>query len=52
VVSPIEFDADGVRGYVGSSIAHKHLADQVPDLAEPLIATRRCTVFVAEKAAS
>lgn len=50
VVSPIEFDADGIRGYVGSSIAHKHLAVRVPDLDEPLVATRRCTVFVAEKA--
>ncbi len=48
VVSPIEFDADGVRGYVGSSIAHKHLVDAVPDLSEPIVATRRCTVFVAE----
>jgi SAM-dependent methyltransferase len=50
VVSPIELDADGVRGHAGSSIVHKHLADRVPDLAEPLIATRRCTVFVAKKA--
>ena len=38
------------RGYVGSSIAHKHLAARVPDLIEPLVATRRCTVFVAESA--
>ncbi len=50
VVSPIAFDADGVRGYVGSSIAHKHLVGAVPDLAEPLVATRRCTVFVADTA--
>jgi SAM-dependent methyltransferase len=50
VISPIEFDAEGVRGYVGSSIAHKHLVERVPDLLEPLVATRRCTVFVAEKA--
>ncbi len=50
IVSPIEFDAEAVRGYVGSSIAHKHLADAVPALAEPLVATRRCTVFVAEAA--
>ncbi|HSI96742.1 MAG TPA: class I SAM-dependent methyltransferase [Gaiellaceae bacterium] len=39
-----------VRGYVESSIAHKHLAEGVPELAEPLVATRRSTVFVAEKA--
>ncbi len=50
VVSSIEFDTEGVRGYVGSSIAHKHLADAVPELTEPLVATRRCTVFVAETA--
>ena len=49
VVSPIEFDAEAVRGYVASSIAHKHLVDQVPELTEPLVATRRCTVFVAER---
>lgn len=49
VVSPIEFDADAVRGYVGSSIAHKHLVDAVPELEQPLVATRRCTVFVAVK---
>jgi SAM-dependent methyltransferase len=50
VVSPISFDTQGARGYVGSSIAHKHLAARVPELIEPLVATRRCTVFVAESA--
>ena len=44
-------DAASVRGYVGSSVAHKHLAERVPELEEPLVATRRGTVFVAEKAA-
>jgi SAM-dependent methyltransferase len=44
-------DSDAVRGYVASSIAHRHLADRVPDLAEPLVATRRGTVFVAVKSA-
>jgi SAM-dependent methyltransferase len=49
--SPLSFpDADAVRGYVESSIAHKHLAARVPELAQPLVATRRGTVFVAEKA--
>ena len=42
-------DAAAVRGYVESSIAHKHLAERVPELDEPLVATRRGTVFVAEK---
>ena len=52
VESPLTFpDADAVRGYVASSIAHKHLADRVPELEEPLVATRRGTVFVAERAA-
>lgn len=42
--------ADDVRGYVGSSIAHKHLVERVPaTLAEPLSATRRGTIFVATK---
>ena len=52
VVSPIEFDTEGARGYVGSSIAHKHLVDRVPELTEPLVAARRCAVFVAETTAA
>ncbi len=43
-------DAAAVRGYVESSIAHKHLAERVPELEEPLVATRRGAVFIAEKA--
>jgi SAM-dependent methyltransferase len=51
VESPVEFaDAAAVRGYVSSSIAHKHLAERVPELSAPLVATRRNTVFVAKKA--
>jgi SAM-dependent methyltransferase len=50
VVSPITFDTGAARGYVASSIAHKHLADRVPELDEPLVVTRRCTVLVAQKA--
>jgi SAM-dependent methyltransferase len=50
--SPMTFaDTAAVRRYVSSSIAHEHLADRVPELSEPLVATRRATVFVAEKAA-
>lgn len=40
-------DRDAARGYIASSVAHKHLADQVPELAGPLVATRRNTIFVA-----
>lgn len=40
-------DASAVRGYVASSIAHKHLAEKVPETTMPLVATRRGTVFVA-----
>jgi SAM-dependent methyltransferase len=48
--SPMAFlDTAAVRGYVSSSIAHKHLADAVPELHEPLVATRRATIFVGEK---
>ena len=50
VVGRISFDADGARRYIGSSVVRKHLADRVPELPEPLVATRRCTVFVAETA--
>jgi hypothetical protein len=38
-----------VSGYIGSSVAHKHLADRVPELTGPLVATRRNTIFVATK---
>jgi SAM-dependent methyltransferase len=50
VASTIEFDEAAVRGYIASSVAHKHLVDRVPSMAEPLVATRRCSVFVAETA--
>jgi SAM-dependent methyltransferase len=50
VVSTIEFDEAAVRGYISSSVAHKHLVERVPSLAEPVVATRRCTVFVADLA--
>ena len=43
-------DAAAVRGYIASSVAHKHLAGRVPDLDGPFVATRRNCVFVAEKA--
>ena len=52
VESPLTFPGrEAVRGYVASSIAHKHLAELVPQLDGPLVATRRGTIFVAEKAA-
>jgi SAM-dependent methyltransferase len=41
---------DDVRGYVASSIAHKHLADCVPPLDGPLTASRVAAIFVADKA--
>jgi SAM-dependent methyltransferase len=42
-------DAAAVRGYVASSVAHKHLADHVPAFDGPLTASRRNCVFIAEK---
>ena len=42
-------DAGAVRGYIASSIAHKHLAAQVPEFDGPLAATRRTCVLVAAK---
>lgn len=51
VASEMTFaDTESVRGYVASSIAHKHLASRVPALPRGLIARRRCGVFVATKA--
>ena len=51
VVGAVTFrDRDAVRGYVASSVAHKHLAERVPELDGPLVATRRNTIFVAETA--
>jgi len=44
-------DREAVRGYIGASIAHKHLAERVPAFEGPLFATRVAAVFVAEKAA-
>jgi len=50
VVSSVTFpDSDAVRGYVASSVVHKHLADSVPELPGPLVATRHNTIFVADK---
>jgi len=43
-------NAKAARGYIASSIAHKHLAPLVPDFEGPLRATRVNTIFVAEKA--
>jgi len=43
-------DAAAVRGYIGVSIVHKHLAERVPDFEGPLVATRIAGVFVAETA--
>jgi len=41
-------DADAARGYIGASVAHKHLAERVPAFEGPLIATCANAVFVAE----
>jgi SAM-dependent methyltransferase len=42
-------DREAVRGYVASSVAHKHLVEQVPELSEPVVATRHNSIFVAQK---
>jgi SAM-dependent methyltransferase len=43
-------DADAVRTYIGSSARARAFVDRVPELERPLVARRRCTVFVAETA--
>ena len=43
-------DREAVRGYIGLlSVAHKHLADLVPELVRAAVATRRNSIFVADK---
>jgi ubiquinone/menaquinone biosynthesis C-methylase UbiE len=43
-------DAEAIRTYMRSLVTAKHAADNVQELAEPLQATTRNTIFVAEKA--
>jgi SAM-dependent methyltransferase len=43
-------DAEAIRTYVRSLVTAEHAADNVHELAEPLLATTRNTIFVAEKA--
>jgi SAM-dependent methyltransferase len=43
-------DRAKVRDYVASSITHRHLVDNVPELPAPLRVRRKNAVFVAEKA--
>ena len=43
-------DAEAIRAYVRALVTWKHAADAVPELDEPLHATTRNTIFVAEKA--
>ncbi|HYX88823.1 MAG TPA: class I SAM-dependent methyltransferase [Gaiellaceae bacterium] len=44
-------DAEAARDYIRASVAHKHLAERVPDFDAPLRATCANAVFVAEKPA-
>ena len=44
-------DAEAISAYLRLLVTAKHAADDVPELAEPLRATTRNTIFVAEKAA-
>ena len=44
-------DTEAISAYLRSLVTAKHAADNVPELADPLRATTRNTIFVAEKAA-
>jgi hypothetical protein len=44
-------DAESLRDFVAATIDRAHLAPLVPELTEPLHATARHVIFVAEKAA-
>jgi len=51
LVTSVAFpDSETMRRYVGSSELGKRHLDQVPELDEPFVATKRVAVFVAEKA--
>jgi SAM-dependent methyltransferase len=50
VTGEVLFDAAAARGYIAASVAHKHLAEHVPEFAGTLRATRRNTIFVADRA--
>jgi SAM-dependent methyltransferase len=47
----IEMTADDMRRYVGNSVAHRHLADRVPDFEGAREVTASSAVFVASRAA-
>jgi SAM-dependent methyltransferase len=50
VSGPVTFASrDDVKGYIASSVAHKHLAERVPPFDGRLVATRVNAIFVAEK---
>jgi len=49
VKSSVTLDEDAARGYIASSVVHKHLAERVPELDAPLVATRRNSIFIATK---
>jgi SAM-dependent methyltransferase len=49
VVGEMTFTRGEVRDYVLNSIAHAHLAENLPDFAAPLHVTRHMTIFVATK---
>jgi SAM-dependent methyltransferase len=51
VKGPVTFATrEDVQAYIASSVAHKHLADRVPELDGPFTATRVGAIFVADKA--
>ena len=43
-------DTAAARGYVEASVAHKHLADRMPELDGPLTAHSVNAIFIARKA--
>ena len=49
VEGTVRLDADAIRVYLGSAKRGQAYVELVPDLDEPLVATRRHTVFVATK---
>jgi hypothetical protein len=47
----VEMTADDMRHYIANSVAHRHLAERVPDFDGARTVTASTAVFVASRAA-
>jgi hypothetical protein len=47
----VDMSADDMRQYIANSVAHRHLADRVPDFEGTRTVTASTAIFVASNAA-